>query len=348
MNNQIQPLQQITDLRALANACNVPVNKLTWAIWRSKPEGRYKEFVIKKKNGEDRVISSPNGMISQLQKTLLKYFENEYHPQKCVHGFVKNRDIVTNASRHTRSTFVLNVDIDNYFGSINFGRVRGMLMANPYQIEDKTATAIAQICCHNNKLPQGACTSPILANMVTARLDGQLTGLARKHRLIFSRYADDITFSTKRDQFPEELAIFDDHDSGTECVLGKKLASIFSTNGFKINHSKTRIQRRGIRQRQEVTGLVVNVVVNTNKKYYDQVRAMLHAWEKFGEDSCLEVFTKHYDTKNRFSENKFLYREVVKGKLEHIRNVRGGVNWKYRKLLKQYCALSGTLSTAYQ
>src|SRR5207237_8311575 len=101
----------------------------------------------------------------------------------------------------------LNMDLADFFPSINFGRVRGMLMAPPYGVGAPAATVLAQLCCSENGLPQGAPSSPMLANMVCGRLDGELTALARKFHATYTRYGDDITISLRRYDFPEEIAL---------------------------------------------------------------------------------------------------------------------------------------------
>src|SRR5205814_3311637 len=119
--------------------------------------------------------------------------------------FIPARSILTNAKPHLRQKFVLNVDLKDFFPTINFGRVRGVLIAKPYCLLPHIATYIARICCRDNALPQGAPTSPIISNMICSRLDRQLLRLARQYRCVYTRYADDLTFSTSMPRFPGAL-----------------------------------------------------------------------------------------------------------------------------------------------
>src|SRR5690606_12917628 len=149
-----------------------------------------------------------------------------------------------------------------------------------YRLNDEVATILAQICCHNGILPQGAPTSPIISNMICVRLDAKLQQLAKEHQCTYSRYADDITFSTNRSSFPSALAYLSDIG---QIEIGNELSIIIEENGFQINPKKTRLQSK--HQRQEVTGLTVNRYPNVQRRYIKQIRGILHAWKKYGLDA---------------------------------------------------------------
>ncbi|MGN6017354.1 reverse transcriptase family protein, partial [Staphylococcus aureus] len=110
-------------------------------------------------------------------------------------AFVKDRSIVDNAKLHTRKKYVFNIDLSDFFTSITFPRLRGLLMAKPYSLQSGVATVIAHLCTVGGVLPQGSPCSPVISNMICATLDRQLKGLAIRNRARYSRYADDITFS---------------------------------------------------------------------------------------------------------------------------------------------------------
>jgi len=112
-------------------------------------------------------------------------------------------------------------------------------MSPPYKLNPRVATVLAQICCFNNELPQGAPTSPVVANMICAKMDDQLRALARKYRRLYTRYADDMTFSTYQSRFPETLAKY--NDSAGTLEPGNELVAVIQANGFKINQSKIRL-----------------------------------------------------------------------------------------------------------
>src|SRR5207253_3206344 len=153
----------------------------------------FRSFEVRKRAGGARTIAAPRGALRLLQVKLLNILSEVFDPRESVHGFVRDRSIVTNADRHKGRPVLLNVDLQDFFPSINFGRVRGVFMAKPYSLPPNVATVLAQLCCLANQLPQGAPTSPIIANMVCARLDGQLQRLAKATDATYTRYADDIT-----------------------------------------------------------------------------------------------------------------------------------------------------------
>lgn len=297
---------------------------------------RYVTFNIRKKSGGERLIVSPNKELKSLQRNLKDFLEILYQPRATVHGFVQNRNILTNAQMHSRQRYVLNIDLQDFFPSITFARVRGMFMAVPYGLNPTVATIFAQICCHDEyNLPQGAPTSPIVSNMLCAKLDSMLLRLAKEHRCIYSRYADDITFSTNNSNFPKALAQTLVLPSGEHLQLGKELRSIVSDNGFVINERKTRLQART--NRQEVTGLVVNRFPNVKRSFVRQIRAMLYAWRKHGLEAAEEEFVLKYDKKHRaFYKESVSFKKVVKGKIEFLGMVRGTENPIYLRFLDEY------------
>ena len=165
--------------------------------------------------------------------------------------------------------------MENFFPSINFGRVRGFFLKNKaFGLHKTVATLIAQIACHGDCLPQGSPCSPIISELITHVLDVRLVQLAKAHKCRYTRYADDITFSTNQKQFPQALA-FRAEAASSEWTLGKELIAKVSNADFSINPAKTRMQCKP--SRQLVTGLTVNVKVNIRAQYYRYARAMCHS-----------------------------------------------------------------------
>lgn len=246
----------------IAKLLGVTTKQLNFHLYVLPVEKKYKIFSIPKKSGGTRQISAPASPIKVIQRTLKEILETVYKPKPATQGFVSDRSIVTNARLHKKRRYVLNIDLDNYFPTIHFGRVRGMFMGNPYNLNNEVATILAQICCHEGALPQGAPTSPIISNMICAQLDAKLQQLAKKQQCTYSRYADDITFSTNRSKFPTALAHLSDIG---QIEIGDELSSVIEANGFQINTKKTRLQVK--QQRQEVTGLTVNKYPNVERRY---------------------------------------------------------------------------------
>ncbi|EAW26968.1 RNA-directed DNA polymerase (Reverse transcriptase) [Alteromonadales bacterium TW-7] len=199
------------------------------------------------------------------------------------HGFVKERSILTNAMMHVGKKNVLNIDLNDFFDCFNFGRVRGFFIKNEnFKLDQHIATVIAQISCFDNKLPQGSPCSPVITNLITHSLDIRLASLAKKHKCTYTRYADDITFSTRLSEFPAQIMW---HDS-TTYRAGKALRKEISRSGFSINNSKTRIQYKD--SRQNVTGLVVNKKPNIKQEYWRLVRAKCNKLFKTGKFTVVE------------------------------------------------------------
>lgn len=205
-----------------------------------------------------------------------------------------------------------------------------MFMAKPYSINEKVATVLAQICCYKNQLPQGAPTSPIVSNMVCSRLDSHLQKLAKKYHCMYSRYADDITFSKTSQSFPSELAYI--NLDGIASV-GDDLKHVINSNGFTINDNKIRLQSN--KTRQSVTGLTVNRKPNLNRKYVRQIRAMIHAWEKYGYQSAAKEHSDKYYVKRRRQDDSPEFSKILYGKLEYLRMVKGTEDLVYKNLQAQ-------------
>jgi len=212
-------------------------------------------------------------------------------------------------------------------------------MAVPYKLPPEVATVIAQICCHENELPQGAPTSPIISNMICAKMDSQLQRLAKELDCFYTRYADDMTFSTRRSFFPRELSSREYDGDKKIAIVGPRLKKVISENGFEINQEKVRLHTKS--DRQEVTGLVVNEFTNVRRTYVRQIRSMLFSWRVDGLEAAQKKFYEKHDLGNRFPlKEPPSLPVVVRGKLEFLRSVRGDANPTYRQLCAKFNNLS--------
>jgi len=324
----------------LARLLNVSFRKfLVYYLYRVPETARYLEFDIKKRNGGTRRISAPATNLKLIQQRLNVVLRAVYRPKPSVHGFVARRNIMTNAEGHVRKKYVMNIDLENFFDSINFGRVRGMFMAQPYHLPPPVATVLAQICCHGNKLPQGAPTSPIVSNMICSKLDSQLRTLAASRGCQYGRYADDITFSTNRNTFPNDIGIVDAPGGAEGFRIGDKLRMIIEANGFSINPTKSRVRTRS--QRQEVTGLLVNRFVNVDRRYVRNLRALLHAWRIYGVEALQGQYVANYDNKSRFPDKPVpSVVQVAYGRIQYLGAVRGWDDPVYKRLRDAFNELS--------
>ncbi len=191
---------------------------------------------------------------------------------------------MTNARQHRKRRWVFNLDLQDFFPSINFGRVRGFLIKDRnFALNEKAATVIAQIACHDGSLPQGSPCSPVISNLVAHVLDIRLMKLADKAGCTYSRYADDLTFSTNKKEFPGEIArrAGEDGPEAHRWLSGDALQDVITRSGFTLNPKKTRFMYRT--SRQEVTGLVVNQKISVRWDYRHDVRAMVRRLVTTGE-----------------------------------------------------------------
>lgn len=329
-------LKNLNDVSDVASLLELPTGQLTYILYNKKPA--YKTFGIKKKNGKIRIIDSPNNSILILQNKIKPIIESYYRIKKPVHGFVSGRSIISNAEQHKKSKYILNLDLKDFFHTVNFGRVKGIFKSTPFKFGDKAATVLAQLCTYQGRLPQGAPTSPLLSNLAATSLDRELVHLAKRFHMTYTRYADDITFSSNK-KFDDQIATY---LVEKECFdVGALLRRKIEESGFKISDSKTRVSHRS--QRQEVTGLTVNDKVNVPRKYIRETRAMLHSWGL----GLLEAEKKYLSLKKGWPPEKIkqtkldgsYFKRAIYGRLGFIKSIQGEESSPYLSLCKRVITL---------
>jgi RNA-directed DNA polymerase len=333
-------IQSMTSRRDVAERLGVSLQTLTWLLYRNGTEGYYRTWRISKKSGGVREIRAPRSTLYRIQSGLSQVLQDAYAPKPAAHGFVRGRSVVTNATAHVARRYVLNVDIKDFFPSINFGRVRGLFMSRPFELPGEVASLLAAICCSQGTLPIGAPTSPVVANMICLRLDSELQALARDNGCWYTRYADDLTFSTSRRSFPRALAGVDDE---SRTFVGDELRHRVESNGFALNPAKTRLQTRDTRQ--SVTGLVVNERMNVDRRFIRRVRAMLHAWDKYGLERA-QAYLSHWDKRDRYPGASPRFEDILRGRIAYLAMVRGGSDPLALRFKAQYENLRATGSIA--
>lgn len=282
--NQLQTKDDFAKLLGLKSA-----KYINYLLYNIKTDNLYNSFTIPKKNGGERVIHAPKKDLKFLQKKLSNvlwecYLESIESKSKdknfktpvLSHAFEKGKSIITNSQMHRNKKYILNIDLKNFFDSFNFGRVRGFFIKDKdFAVSPEIATVIAQIACYQGKLPQGAPSSPIITNLITRILDYRIVKIAKKYRFTYSRYADDMTFSTNRELNSNKLRASKELDN-----FLTELEEVIISSGFEINPKKTRLSNS--MQRQEVTGLVVNKKINVKREYIKNTRAMAFQLYKDG------------------------------------------------------------------
>lgn len=301
---------------------------------------RYFSFEIPKKSGGARQICAPSGNLKWFQLCLNEIFKAIYTPSPYAMGFTVGRSIVDNARMHTNQNYVFNIDLKDFFPSIDQARVWKRLQLSPFNFNAKIAGLIAGLCSIKTVryvdrepfsecyvLPQGAPTSPLLTNAICDTLDRRLHGLAKRFGLHYSRYADDITFSSMHNEYQPNSD------------FRKELEKIITEQRFTVNQEKTRLNHCS--SRQEVTGLTVGQKINTSRKYVKDVRAILHIWERYGLNAAFATFYPRYK-----SEKCQLHRgepnlvNVISGKLCYLKMVKGEKDPVYTKLYSQFVRLT--------
>jgi RNA-directed DNA polymerase len=280
--SQLEKLIAAKGRKELATLLGYKPSSLTAIIYQTPAKDRYTTFEVDKKSGGKRTIKAPDARLKKLQSHLshllyecLDEIENGRDAKRLSFGFRRDRSIADNAMRHKRRRWVLNLDLEDFFPSFNFGRVRGFFLKDKsFALQTEVATTIAQIACDGKALPQGSPCSPIISELIGQILDMRLVRLAKKYGVTYSRYADDITFSTSQKDFPAGLAAPTPADA-TIWQLSDELLGRITASGFAVNPTKTRMQFRG--SRQAVTGLIVNEKVNIPSEYYRNARAMCDA-----------------------------------------------------------------------
>ena len=448
------------------------MKQLTWYSNSKLAKNRYTEFKIKKKSGAERTIHAPVSGLKSIQRTLAFILQCVYEPHHAATGFVRGKSIVDNAQLHVGSKYVYNIDLKDFFPSIDQARFWKCLQLKPFNLIDnseiiesadddlvslgyrittiksdgndekiliihykniclrngsfylklkagggipyivfidkynslngkirvnisktnlipikdmsgilpedsietnntkivqiifsfiqfhydrkisknnrnKLANIIASLCCIKSEtkrlnkkteeeefryvLPQGAPTSPVISNIICQRLDYLLSAVANRFGLKYSRYADDITFSSMHNVYQPESDFL------------KELHRIIAEQGFHIKASKTRLQKEGYRK--EVTGLVVNDKVNVQKRYIKQLRMWLYYWETYGYERTNSFFTQQYlAEKGNINKGKLDMINVIDGKLNYLKMVKGNDNELYLKLKARFEKLTSRQS----
>ena len=294
---------------------------------------RYRTFSIPKKSGGKREISAPMPKLQAILWPVKEILDSLYEPAFCVMGFTSCRSVVDNAKVHLGQNYVLNLDLKDFFPSIHQARVWKRLQLPPFNFTQEVANVVAGLCAirvvegdqKKYVLPQGAPTSPILTNIICEKLDRRLIAIATKHNLRYSRYADDMTFSSMHSVLSTNGDVFAD------------IVKTIEEQGFKVNPAKTRLQKRG--DRQEVTGLVISNKVNTPKQYIRELDLLLYVWEKFGyEKAFARLIADRKNTPGKSKRNVSL-ESVVGGKLNYLRMVKGEKDKVYIRYSTLYNAL---------
>lgn len=337
------------DIRSLKDICKIfDIKEVELLYIIENISSLYVTFAISKKNGSTRVIDSPRNTLLKIQQKLNAEIKSVYKPKKPVHAYSIGRSIVTNATRHKKSKFLLNIDLRDFFHSITYNRVNGLFKSYPFYFNDEVSRVLSLICCYKSRLPQGSPVSPIISNLICRSLDTQLISTCREQKCSYTRYADDITISCNTKNFP---SLFGNIIS-EEFVLSDTFIKIFKRQNFAINLDKVRFQTADVRQ--VVTGLTVNDKINVSRLYLKKVRAILHAIEEFGPQKAMERFFElnnlTYDGNNDYTKRLEYFLKKISGKISFIGFVKGKDNPTYIRLYERITKIypEANLSVIYK
>lgn len=308
----------------VANALGLSIKQLRWLAFHTEVATRthYVKFQVPKRSGGMRTLAAPHKTLKAAQRWILAQITEKFPVTSAAHGFIAGRGILSNANPHINKALVINLDLENFFPTIAFPRVRAVF--ERYGYSGSVATILALLCTEcprttvtyagtryeaatgPSALPQGAPTSPSLSNQVARKLDKRLLGIAAKLGLTYTRYADDLTFSG-----PEELL----QKIGW---LLAKVRHVAQEEGFAVNEKKTRVMRRSAAQM--VTGIVVNDKPSVSREELRRLRAILH-----------RAKTEGLEAQNRESRPNFA--AWLTGKIAFVSMVRPDVGAKLQAAL---------------
>ena len=288
------PVAEVHDAGSLAALLEVSVPDLLWFAdtrgWQRRATSvrlqHYRSRWIPASGGTSRLIEAPKPRLRELQRIVLARLLGPVPVHPAAHGFVAGRSVRTGAVPHVGADVVISMDLESFFASIFGGRIYGVLRSLGYP--EPVAHLVTGLCTQATPvpvlsampatpdpdaafrlrrrlaephLPQGGPTSPQLANLCAFHLDGRLAGYAQSAGLVYTRYADDLTFS------------------GSDAAVNVRgvitaVTAIVRAEGFAVTPRKTRVRRQS--QRQQVTGVVVNTRPRVPRAEYDRLRAILH------------------------------------------------------------------------
>jgi len=287
-----QGLPVLQTAAEIATALGITVGELRFLTFArtTSTKTHYTRFQIPKKAGGTRLISAPMPRLKKAQRWVLDSIFSKVALHDAAHGFRAKRSIVSNAAPHVGSSVVVNVDLKDFFPTVSQRRVKGLFRALGYG--EAAATIFSLLCSEPETseveldgrtyfvgsgvrhLPQGAPTSPAITNVLCRRLDRRLSGAAAKLGFVYTRYADDLSFSSKA-HLPADRSPAPDVGK-----LLKQVRWVVQNEGFVPHPQKTRVLRRG--RRQEVTGIVVNDALAVDRRALRKFRAFLFQLDKDG------------------------------------------------------------------
>lgn len=338
--NKLRHLSDAQELAAMLNELKLPWfysdfrgKQLSFLADTDNVQRRCKTFRLRKKHSGYREITAPKGGLRGILNALNILLQTYDEPTPWAFGFVCGRSVVDNARPHVGKRYILNLDLKNFFPTITRQQVADCLTAEPFgfsSLAAKLVSGLATVRTKNNEevLAQGFATSPTLSNFICREMDKEIASIATAQGITFTRYADDLTFSSDVDILRPQGE------------LVQQVKAIVERYGFRLNEEKTHLQRRG--RRQEVTGLMVTEKVNVSRRYVREIRSLLYIWERYGyEDACQAAWKSYRQQhgKTKGHQHCVPLNAVLRGKLNYMKMVRGADDPLYQRFVSRYTSL---------
>ena len=338
--NKLRHLRDAQELAAMLNELKLPWyysdfrgKQLSFLADTNNVQRRCKTFRLRKKHGGYREITAPKGGLRGILNALNILLQTYDEPTPWAFGFVCGRSVVDNARPHVGKRYILNLDLKDFFPTITRQQVADCLTAEPFgfsSLAAKLVSGLATVRTKNNEevLAQGFATSPTLSNFICREMDKEIASIATAQGITFTRYADDLTFSSDADILRPQGE------------LVQQVKTIVERYGFRLNEEKTHLQRRG--RRQEVTGLMVTEKVNVSRRYVREIRSLLYIWERYGyEDACQAAWKSYRQQhgKTKGHQHCVPLNAVLRGKLNYMKMVRGADDPLYQRFVSRYTSL---------
>jgi len=288
----------------------------------------YTKFALGGGHTKTRWISAPDPRLKHLQRQIAVLLNGLYRVRHPVHGFVAGKSVKTNAAAHLGKRYILNLDLKDFFPTITATRVEGLLVA--LGVDGRVADIIARLCTNDGCLPQGAPTSPVLSNMICFKLDKALMVLAKSSRCIYTRYADDITFSSQQPMVTLFETGVPSAGRFSPDLLAPSLRQAIMVNGFSINTEKAHYADR--HSRRMVTGLKVNELINVDRRYVRNLRAALLSVKILGQAEAQKKFQTEYGGKSGLAAH-------LERKISWLRFIRGQSDPVFRAMALRFNAV---------
>lgn len=279
-------------------------------------EQHYRSVEIPKKGGGTRKLLAPDYLLGRIQKNILHHVLAELPVSAYAKAYQPHTSILDNARPHAGARQILKLDMKGFFDHISYFLVYRYAFPAIYY-PPAVRTILANLCCYQDMLPQGAPTSPAVSNLVMKPFDEYMGNWCRKRQIQYTRYCDDMTFSGE----------FDSRE------VKKKVRGFLASYGLELNEKKTRVQKKC--QRQTVTGIVVNERPRVSRAYRRKLRAEIYYCRKYGVESHLQrcVETGGVATLQTDERACMQYLQGLLGKINYVLQVEPE-DWEFQQAKK--------------